>query len=311
MTTFFLRRLIYSLLVFLGVTLITFGLFHFVSGDPAIVYAGKNASPELIQSIRQELGLNKSLPEQYLTFVKQSLTFDWGRSWNSKREISQMLKDGIGASLCLTVPAYFFSIALAVFLALWSVFKQNTWVEEGLSFISLALMSVSFLVYIIYAQKYLAFDLNLFPVYGWDPSWTERWAYLTLPCLIYCLVTVGPKILLFRAALFEQTEQDYVRTALAKGLSPSRIYGLHILKNASVPILTLITSQMPTLITGSLLLEAYFGIPGVGGMLIKAIHNSDFPVIQAFTVIGSLLYIFFNLFNDVLAAMIDARMDLK
>jgi peptide/nickel transport system permease protein len=311
MITFLWRRLIQALLVVWGVTLVTFSLFHFVGGDPALQYAGKNASPAVVASLRQELGLDRSLPLQYVYFLKQTITWDWGRSWSTKRPVTSLIKDHIGASLSLTIPAYFFSISLALFFALLMAYKKNSIWDQLLSLFCFALMSFSFLVYIIYAQKVLAFDLNLFPIYGWDPSWLKRGYYLALPCLIYTIASVSPKILLFRAALLHEVRQDYVRTAYAKGLSPLQIYSSHILKNAALPILTLITSQMPSLITGSLLLEAYFGIPGLGGLLLKAIQSSDLPLIKSITVMGSLVYILFNLLNDILATFFDARVELK
>lgn len=311
MITFFLRRLIYSLFVILGVTLITYFIFNGISGDPALLYAGKNASPELIESLRHELGLDRSHAAQYFSFLKQTFTFDWGTSWSTHRNINKMILDSMGATLSLTLPAFSISSLLAILISLFSIQKPHSWIVRRVPLVALTLMSVSFLIYIIYLQKFFAFDLNLFPIYGWDPSWSGRWAYITLPGFIYGLVHIGPKTLLFRSALHNEAEQDYVRTAQAKGLTQTRIYHLHVLKNAAPPILTLLTAQMPTLITGSLLLEAFFGIPGLGGMLINAIHSSDFPVIKAMTVLGSITYIFFNLMNDLLIGWIDVRREIQ
>ncbi len=308
MSGFLVRRFVGAAFVLWGVTLVTFAIFHLVGGDPALLYAGKNASAETIAQLRQELGLDRSLLAQYFSFLKQTITWDWGESWASHQSVTQMILQSVGASLSLTLPAYFLTILLSLSLALFAVYKKSWWDRTICLFCSV-LMSFSFLVFIIYAQKLFAFDMNLFPVYGWDPSWTGRWMYVTLPCLIYAFASMAPKILLFRSTLLNESEQDYVRTAYAKGLSPRQIYTSHILKNAAIPILTVITSQMPTLITGSLLLEAYFGIPGLGGLLLKAIQGSDLPVIQALTVIGSTLYIVFNLLNDLLAAFFDARVE--
>lgn len=311
MISFLMRRLIQSCFVLIGVTLVTFVLFNFVGGDPALIYAGKNASAETVNELRQELGLNEPVLFQYLYFLKQSLLWDWGVSWSTKQNVNQMISSSIGASLSLSLPAYTISVLLALLLALLATAKKNSWLDRSLCFLCFVLMSLSFLVYIIYGQKVLAFELNLFPVYGWDPSWLRRWIYVSLPCLIYALASLPPKLLLFRAALINESEQDYVRTAFAKGLSPFKVYGFHILKNATLPILTLITSQLPALITGSLLLEAYFGIPGIGGLLLKSIQSSDLPVIKSLTVMGSMLFIFFNLLNDIVSAFLDARLELK
>ena len=219
-----------------------------------------------------------------------------------------MMSSSIGASLSLTIPAFLLSVLLALGFAFVAAYKKSYWDQTIYVFCTL-LMSFSFVVFILVAQQWLAFQWNLFPVYGWDPSWTARWSYLALPCLIYVLATLAPKVFTFRAALFNELQQDYVRTAYAKGLSPLSVFGVHIFKNASIPILTLVTSQVPSLITGSLLLEAYFGIPGIGHLLLKAIQESDLPVIQATTVLGTGLYIFFNLVNDLIALALNPRLE--
>lgn len=311
MAYYFLRKLTLTLPTLIGVTLITFVLFHIVGGDPALIHAGKNASPEIIENIRSELGMNRTLPRQYLFFLQQVITFDWGESWSYHQPITDLILQGIGPSLSITVPAFTCSVLIALLLALGTTIFRFSWFSRLILSTSLGLMSVSFIVYIILLQKFLAFDLNLFPIYGWNPNWIERWSYVTLPCLIYVGVTIGPKIFLFRTALLQDVESDYVRTARAKGMSQWTIYGKHILKNSLIPIVSLIVSQMPTLITGSLLLETFFGIPGVGHLLIHAIQNSDFPMIKAMTVLGTLVYLFFNFINDLIYYWIDPRIELK
>lgn len=294
--------------ILIGVTLVTFCLFHLVGGDPALHYAGKNADQQTIDTLRQELGLDKPLASQYLLFLKKTVLFDWGRSWKTSESIGSMLASGIVPTLLLTVPAFLISIYLSILLSLMAAYKRGAW-DRAIVIGCLSSMSISFLVYIVVLQKWLAFDFSLFPVYGWNIS--EALKYLLLPWLIYILATLGPKILLFRSALLEEASHDYVRTARAKGLSEWKVYTRHILKNASLPMVTLSLAQMPALITGSLLLEAYFGIPGLGLQLAEAIRGSDFPVIQAMTVMGSTAYVVFNLLNDVICAYLDPRTELR
>lgn len=276
-----------------------------------MVQAGKNASPEVIAQIRHELGMDRPLIAQYGFFLKQVLTFDWGRSWSTNESIGKMIAQGIGPSLSITIPAFLLSCLIALFVAMIAVIFRESFLSSAVVVICLAMMSVSFLVYIIAFQRFLAYDLSLFPVYGWSSSWMGRWQYVTLPCIIYICVSIGPKILMFRTALMEDAESDYVRTAKAKGVGTWRLYGRHVLKNSLIPIITLIITQMPSLMTGSLLLEAFFGIPGLGGLLVTAIQSSDFPVIKALTVIGTLVYIFFNLLNDLIYSWIDPRIELR
>ena len=238
--------------ILIGVTLITFLLFHVVGGDPAFQLAGKNATPEQIESIRSQLGLNKSLALQYLDFVKQTFTLDWGRSWTTQQNISSMISQGIGPSLSLTVPSFILSFLICIGIALFSTYKKGTWIDRSITMVCLALMSVSFLVYIIFYQYLLAFEWGLFPITGWDPSWSGRWSYLILPWIISISVSLGPGILIYRTALLDEVLQDYVRTARAKGVTNWVVYSQHILKNAMIPIITRVVIQLPFLILGSL-----------------------------------------------------------
>ena len=292
-------------------TLITFCLFHVVGGDPAFQLAGKNATIEQIESIRIELGLNKALSLQYFDFLKQTVTLDWGRSWSTQQKISTMIFDGLGPSLSLTIPSFIMSFFICIGIALFSTYRKGSWIDRTITTLCLALMSISFLVYIIFYQYTLAYKAGLFPITGWDSSFSGRWSYLVLPWIISISVSLGPSILIYRTALLDEVFQDYVRTARAKGVGNKVIYVKHILKNALIPIVTIVVMQMPFLITGSLLLEAFFGIPGLGGMLIQALNNSDFPVIKTMTVFGSILYMIFNLLSDLLYAVVDPRVELK
>lgn len=296
--------------ILIGVTLLTFILFNVLGGDPAQRFAGKHATVETVQSIRVELGLDRSLPEQYLFFVKQIATSDYGRSWASKQLISTMIGDGLGATLSLTAPAFVASVVFCILLALFSVYGRGTILDRGTVVVCLALLSISSLVYILGLQYVLAFQHGLFPISGWDPSWTGRWEYLTLPWIILFVLSLGPNILIYRTVILDEAFQDYVRTARAKGLKESKIYVKHVLKNAMIPIITVIVIEMPFLITGSVLIENFFGIPGLGGTLIKALNDSDFPTIKAFTVISALTYMVFNLLADVLYSVVDPRVKL-
>lgn len=296
--------------ILIGVTLLTFMLFNIFGGDPAQRFAGKHATAEQVQTIRAELGLDRSLPQQYLFFVKQIVTVDYGRSWASKQLISTMIADGLGATLSLTAPAFFASIFFCVGLALFAVWGRGTIFDKGTVVTCLALLSISSLVYILALQYLLAFKGGLFPISGWDPSWIGRWEYLYLPWIILFVLSLGPNILIYRTVIMDEVFQDYVRTARAKGVTEKLIFSKHVLKNAMIPIITVVVIEMPFLITGSVLIENFFGIPGLGGTLIKALNDSDFPTIKAFTVISALAYMVFNLLADVLYSIVDPRVKL-
>jgi len=295
----------------LGVTLLTFVLFNVLMKDPATRFAGKNATAERVETIRAELGLDRSLPEQYIFFLKQVVTVDFGRSWSTKQQISTMIDDGFSATLCVTVPPFIAAIIASVALAMAAAYRRGSSFDKGIVVTCLAFLSVSSLVYILALQYGLAYKLGLFPISGWDPSWSGRWPYLVLPWIILFLLTLGVDILLYRSVILDETYQDYVRTARAKGLSGLSVFSRHILKNALIPIITNVVIEMPFLITGSVLVENFFGIPGLGGMLVQALHESDLPVIKAMTVIISIAYMVFNLISDLLYSAADPRIRLS
>jgi len=311
MIKYALRRIIYMIPILLGITLITFLLFNVAGGDPAANFAGKYATQEEIDLRRKELGLDKSLPMQYLHFVKQVLTFDYGTSWSSKQQVTSMIAGGVGASLSLTVPAFALTLMITISLALVLAQFRGGKFDQSMMIFCLALMSLSSLVYILYGQYFLSYKLELFPISGWDDGLIERWQYLTLPILIFISLSLGGNILFYRTVFLDEMFQDYVRTAKAKGLSNRVVLFKHVLRNAMIPIITQVALAMPFLILGSLLLENFFSIPGVGGMMVQAIQNADLPVIKAMTVLGAILYMIFQLVSDLLYAVADPKVQLR
>lgn len=296
--------------ILLGVTLITFLIFNVVGGNPVYRFVGKNATPDQIKILEHEMGLDKPLHEQYFLYLKQIVTFDFGRSWASQQKITTMLGRGVGVSLSLTVPAFLIGILLSISIALLVAFLKSYFWDRLLMTACLGMMSISYLVYIIFYQYFFGYILSWFPVSGFDSGWIERWEYLSLPILIIVLVSLGSSVLLYRTIIRDEVFQDYVRTARAKGLSERVIYFKHVLKNAMIPIITIVVLEIPFLYTGSFLMEVFFSLPGLGNMMVYALNNSDFPVIKAMTFIGSALYMVFNLLSDVLYALVDPRINL-
>jgi len=272
MAKYIARRVLYMIPILFGVTLVTFVLFNVAGGDPAATAAGRYATPEMINSMRAEMGLDKPLVIQYLNLLKQIFTLDWGRSWSSKQQISTLLMDGIGPSLTITIPAFIISFLISVPLALLMAYRRNSFFDKSLLITCLALISISSVVYVLAGQYFAGYKWGLFPISGWDPSWVGRWQFVTLPIIIMVTLTVGGDILFFRTVFLEEMFQDYVRTARSKGLPERVVLFKHVLRNALIPIITLIVLQIPFLILGSLLIESYFGIPGVGGLTFQAIQ---------------------------------------
>lgn len=311
MAGYLLRRSLSVIPIVFGVTIVTFFLFNVLSQDPVIVKMGKYGSQAEMDTLRHEMGLDRPLFQQYLFYLKQCITFDFGRSWTTNQKISQMFLDGIGPSLSLSLPAFSFSILLSLLIAIFLAAYRDRVVDKVVMVTCLAVMSVSVLIYIIFFQYFFAFKLGWFPISGFEMSWLTRWKYIALPAIIWIFTSLGAEILLYRTAIFDEYYSDYVRTARAKGLNEFYILRTHVLKNSLIPIVTVIVSQIPFLYTGSLLLEAFFQIPGLGGMTVQALYNSDFPVIKAMTFWGSLVYIFCNFISDFAYTILDPRIKLQ
>jgi peptide/nickel transport system permease protein len=310
MAKYLVRRVLYMIPILFGVTLVTFLLFNVAGGDPAAQAAGRYATPEQIQTMREQMGLNKPLTYQYFDLVKSIFTLDFGRSWSSKQEIKTMILHGIGPSLTVTAPGFVLSLLLTIPLALMLANRRGSIWDKTAMVICLGLTSISSVVYVLAGQYVLSYQIGLFPISGWDSSWEGRWHYALLPTLIMVVLSLGSYILFFRTIFLDEIYQDYVRTARAKGLPDRTVLLRHVLRNALVPIITLVVLQIPFLIVGSLLTESFFSIPGLGGLIFQAIQEADFPVIKAMTVMSAVLYMVFQLLSDLLYALVDPKIRL-
>lgn len=239
---------------------------------------------------------------QFVFYLGQIARLDFGKSNFTNQRVSQMLKDGIGPSLCLTVPIFLVELVVAVSIALLCAFFRNTFVDRLIVVIAVVLMSVNYLVWIIFGQYVLGYRWGWFPLWGF-----ESWTFLLLPVLIGVVSGLGENVRFYRTIMLDEMYRDYVRTAFAKGVSRPGVLFKHVLKNGMIPILTNVVIAIPFLYTGSLLLEGFFGIPGLGNMGINAINYSDVDVIRAIVLIGSVLYVLANLMTDLCYALFDPR----
>lgn len=305
-----LRRLLEGIPILLGVTLVTFLLFDVFGGDPVVQFLGKNASAADLAAYTREYGLDRPLWARYLDYLRQIATLDFGRSFVSRAPVTELLLQGAGPSLSLTLPALFATTVLATAVSILAAAARGRALDRLISVVLVAGISTSFLVYIVVGQYLLAFELPLFQIHGYESGLVERWPFLALPILIMVVAGVGYDAQLYRAALVEELGKDYVVTAIAKGLTRRRVLLGHVLPNIAVPIVTRVMISVPFLVTGSLLLESFFGIPGLGGALLEAIDRADYPVIRAYTVMISVLFVFANVLTDVLYAVVDPRVRL-
>jgi len=311
-TAYVIRRLWQMIPTIFGVILLIFLLFNWVGGDPAMVLAGKISNPEQIANIRKQLGVDEPYWYQLWVFVKQVFTFDFGRSWSTNEEVSRILLTRVGPTLTIMIPVLIIETTLAVLFAIMVAYVRGTITDRTIMIICTVAMSVSFLVYIIVFQWLFGFILGWFPVQGWSESfWKNLTTYAPLPIMLAVFVGLAPQLRLYRSFFLDEINQDYVRTARAKGVPEKRVMMKHVLRNAMIPILTNIAIYLPGVFVGSFLLEVFFSIPGLGREVVTAVNRSDFPVIKAVTVYLAVITMIINLLVDVMYKFVDPRVSFK
>lgn len=312
MAAYLLRRLWQMLPTMAGVIVLVFVLFNWVGGDPAYLLAGKMADEAAIANIRAQLGIDQPVWVQLGIFLKQILTFDFGNAWSTGEPVSHIIASRLGPSLTVLVPLTLLETFFGIALALAIAFVRGSLTDRAVMVACTVGMSISILVYIIVFQYFFAYKLGLFPVQGWGNSLGENLLhYALLPIIIGLAVSIAPTLRLYRSFVLDEANQDYVRTARAKGLGERRIVWVHVLRNAAIPIITHVMANLPALLIGAFLLERFFGIPGIGREVILAVERSDFPVIKAITVYVAAATMVFNLLADLLYQAVDPRVQLK
>ena len=312
MAAYLLRRLWQMLPTMAGVIVLVFVLFNWVGGDPAYLLAGKMADEAAIANIRAQLGIDQPVWVQLGIFLKQILTFDFGNAWSTGEPVSHIIASRLGPSLTVLVPLTLLETFFGIALALAIAFVRGSLTDRAVMVACTVGMSISILVYIIVFQYFFAYKLGLFPVQGWGNSLGENLLhYALLPIIIGLAVSIDQTLRLYRSFVLDEANQDYVRTARAKGLGERRIVWVHVLRNAAIPIITHVMANLPALLIGAFLLERFFGIPGIGREVILAVERSDFPVIKAITVYVAAATMVFNLLADLLYQAVDPRVQLK
>ena len=319
------RRLLELIPTTLGILLLAFVLFNVVVGSsPALTILGKGADERSIAAFNKRYGYDKPLivgkwgsvegekawkgllDSQFCSFVKGVATGDLGYSTKMNEPVKDVLKRGVGPSLSLTVPILVAGTLFALALAMLSAAFRGGAVDKTILFFSAALMSVNYVIWVLLGQFLLAFKAGWFPIWGYGGA-----MYLALPVIIGIVSSLGMDVRFFRTAILDELFKPYVLTARSKGLSRVVVMTRHVLRNALIPIVTYISLSIPYLFTGSLLLESFFGIPGLGSVSINAIQSGDLAVVRALVVFGALVYQVVNLATDLLYAVLDPRIRLS
>ena len=310
MIAYLLRRLLATIPVMLVVALFVFALLHLSPGDPAAVIAGDYASPEDIERIRHKLGLDAPLHKQLAIWLWQVARGDLGTSIFSNLPVSRLIGQRLEPTLTLTACTMVFAVMLAVPMGVLAAWKAGTWVDRAVMVFavlgfSLPVFWLGFLFIFGFALK-----LQILPVQGYVSLSEGLWPclrHLVLPTLTLGMVYMALIARMTRASMLEVLREDYIRTAHAKGLKPQAVLLWHALKNASLPIVTVIGVGVALLIGGVVVTESVFAIPGLGRLTVDAILHRDYPVIQGIILIFSGIYVLINLLVDLLYMVLDPR----
>jgi peptide/nickel transport system permease protein len=321
---YLVRRLLYAIPILIGVNLLTFVLFFVVNSpdDMARMQLGaKRVTAAAIDNWKAEHGYDLPLlfnPEapgldkvtQTIFFQKsvKLFAFDFGTS-DSGRDIGFDISQRMWPSLAIAVPVLLVGLAVNISYGLLIVLFRATYLDIGSVVLLVAMMSISGLFYIIGGQYLLSKLYHLVPISGYDTG-LDAWKFLVLPVIVGVVGGIGAGTRWYRTLFLEETTKDYVRTARAKGLSERVVLFRHVLKNAMIPILTGVVVVLPLLFMGSLLVESFFGIPGLGSYTIDAIDSQDFAIVRAMVFLGSVLYILGLLLTDISYTLVDPRVRL-
>ena len=312
MWAYLVRRLWQMVPTLVGVVMLVFFLFKYFGADPAVILGGLNATQEQVAAISAQLGLDKPWYVQLGIYLKQIVTFDWGRSWATNESVANLFATRLPATLTVMIPILILDTLIALPIAMWVAYRRGSLSDRTIMVITTVALSISFLVYIIIGQYLFAFQLGWFPVQGWsDSTLTNLLSFVPLPVLLAVIVGISPQTRLYRSFILDELGHDYVRTARAKGMTEGTVLFKHVLRNAMIPILTNIGYALPGIFVGSFLIEVFFSIPGLGREVLLAVNRSDYPVIQAATVYLAMLTMLINLATDLLYKVVDPRVVLK
>jgi ABC-type dipeptide/oligopeptide/nickel transport system permease component len=286
----------------LGVLVITFAVTRFTPGDPAEIMAGLEASPEAIESIRIELGLDKPVLTQFGLYVRDVFRGDLGRSFCLGRDVTELIGEALPRTAWLALVALAFTAVIGIPTGVLSAIRKDTWMDGAARSAALTGVSIPPFFAGLLAILLFSYYVNWFPSFG-----SGTWKHLVLPGFTLGLFSTGLVMRLTRSAMLEVLNEDYIRTARAKGLSERRTLYVHALRNAAIPVVTILGLQLGGLLAGTVLTETVFSYPGIGRLLARSIFERDYPVVQGLILLISMIYVLVNLLVDVVYSLVDPR----
>jgi peptide/nickel transport system permease protein len=301
------KRLILMVFVLFGVTVVIFGMVHFLPGDPAAILLGDRGTQQNIAALHDQLGLNKSLPEQYWLFVSGLVRGEMGTSLQFKQPVKDMVISRMPISIGLAVYAMLLAALFTLTFGLLAAVKKGGWVDQVIRVVFLLVLTTPNFWFGILLILVLSLGLHLFPVAGFGNTFQDHIWYLFLPALTLALQLSAVLIRNLRSQVILTMRSDYVRTARAKGLLERMVLLRHVVRNALLSTVTIFGLQFGFLVGGTLVIETVFAIPGLGQLLFTSITSRDYPVVQAITVVTALMVIVVNLVVDLSYSFLDPR----
>ena len=302
MFAYFLRRLLLTIPIVLGVILIVTLSFELIPGDPVALMLGEFATPEAVAELRTSLGLDRSLPIRYLSYIGDLLQGDLGRSIKDRRQVSEIIGETLPATLELAAAAILIAVAVGIPLGVISAARPNSLIDNLVRVISLAGLSMP--VFWTGLVLIVIFSVNL----GWFPvAGRDSWRHIILPAFTLALPSVAILARMTRSSVMEILGEDYVRTARSKGLHERKVLYQHTLRNALIPVVTALGLQLGQMLGGAVLTETVFAWPGLGRLTVFAIFNRDFVLVQGIVLILALVYVLVNLLVDLSYGLFDPR----
>lgn len=303
MLQYIVKRLLLTVPTIFAISLVVFLMLHAVPGDPAIIFAGdKNVTPEQLAVVRLEMGLDRPIVVQYLDYVTRIFRGNLGRSLYSRIPVTREIGNRISSSAELAVAAFAMAVTLGIVLGVISALWRSTWIDAAA--MTFAITGVSMPIFWLAQMLIFVFAISL----GWFPVTGDGGLHrLILPALALGLISSATLARLVRSSVLEVLSRPFVTTARSKGLAEMKILARHVMKNAFIPVITVMGLQFGTLLSGAVITETVFARPGMGKLLIDAILIKDFPVIQAVILFVSMVYVLINLLVDVSYALLDPR----
>ncbi|WP_096552185.1 ABC transporter permease [Ureibacillus thermosphaericus] len=318
MFQFIVRRILQTIPVLIGISILVFSMLHLIPGDPAQIMAGESATKEQVENIREQLGLNDPLPVQYFKYIGHAVQGDLGTSIRSGRDVTEEIESRIG----ITIELAFYSTVLAIFIGIIagviSATRKNSFIDTGIMVLALFGLSMpNFWLGLMLIQWFaIGIDLPSWIPFLEDTSWFKPSGWGSFEQMVLPVLTLGTGSAaiiarMTRSSMLDVIGQDYIRTARAKGVKESIVIYRHALKNALIPVVTVVGLQFGTLLGGAVLTETVFAINGLGRLIVDSIATRDFPVVQGSVLIIALLFVLVNLLVDIAYKLLNKRIDFE